>query len=120
MKERRSSERKRPANYIAVVNRETNEPIGCLVDLTIDGMRIMNNKPIEEGILLKLRITINDSEYVFLDARSRWCKKCEGAEIYEIGLQTQDMTRENLEKINRLMNASVFTESLKGTPADFS
>ena len=69
MKERRSSERKRPANYIAVVNRETNEPIGCLVDLTIDGMRIMNNKPIEEGILLKLRITINDSEYVFLDAR---------------------------------------------------
>jgi hypothetical protein len=120
MEERRKAGRKRPTNYIAVINRETNEPIGCLVDLTIEGMRIINNEPIVEGNLLKLRIKLDEIEYILLDAQSRWCRKCEAADIYEIGFQTHNISADNLEKVRRLMESAMFTESLKATSVEFN
>ena len=119
MKERRKSARKRPTNYIAVVNRETNEPIGCLMDLTIEGLRLMHNEPVEEGALLRLRIKVNEFEYILLDAQSRWCKK-DDADIYEIGFQTHNISADNLEKVRRLISSPTFMESLRVTSTEFN
>ncbi len=117
MKERRKAERKRPTNYIAVVNRESNEPIGCLIDLTIEGFRLMHNEPVKEGALLRLRIKINEFEYILLDAQSRWCKKGD-ADIYEIGFQTQNISADNLAKVRLLISSPAFMESLRVTSVE--
>ncbi len=119
MKERRKSSRKRPTNYIAVVNRESNEPIGCLIDLTIEGFRLMHNEPVKEGALLRLRMQINEFEFILLDAQSRWCKKGD-ADIYEIGFQTHNISADNLEKVRRLISSPTFMESLRATSAELN
>ena len=113
MTERRKRERKRSTRYILVINRDTKEQMGCLVDLTTEGMRLMGNISIKPGSVFQLKIEINDTKYILIDAQSRWCKKNDNPEIFETGFLLQNITEDNLAKIKQLIDSHLFKESLQ-------
>ncbi len=112
MSERRKHERKRSTRYILVVNGDTEEHLGCLVDLTAEGMRLMGNKSINSGSIFRLIIKINDTKAILVDAQSRWCKKNDNPEIFETGFLFHNITKDNLAKIKELIDSPLFKESL--------
>jgi len=51
MDEKRKHDRKRSSGYVAVIDIKTDEHLGCLVDLTLEGMRLMTKKQYEPSTI---------------------------------------------------------------------
>lgn len=111
MSERRNRERKRTAKYMSVIDRDSDKPLGWLVDLSTEGMRLMGNVSIRSGSLLRLIIKINDTKEIMVDAQSRWRNKNNNTELFETGFFFQDITEDNLTKIKELIESPLFKES---------
>jgi hypothetical protein len=111
MSERRNRERKHTARYISVIDRDTDKPMGWLVDLSTEGMRLMGNVSVRSGSVLQLIIKINNTKEILVDAQSRWCQKNDNAELFETGFFFQDITEDNLTRIKELIESPLFKES---------
>jgi len=62
--------------YLKVLDAETGEPLGRIVDLTTHGMRVVINGPVELGQEMQLLITTDigdgSADSVRIDARCTW------------------------------------------------
>ena len=58
MDNKRKLERKRTGAYVAVFDTRTNVSLGCLVDITTAGFRLMSTKPLPTDRLYSVRLEI--------------------------------------------------------------
>ena len=90
-KEQRRIKRRHLIYYLEAIDRDTDNPIGFLVDITTKGIMLMSETPIEAGKMFHLRILLktdfSEKKYLNFDAKSKWCEKSINADIYDTGFE---------------------------------
>ena len=93
--------------FFDVVNTRTDESIGHLVDLTLEGMKVISRKPIERETEFDFRIVlpeeIKGSEKVVIKAQCVWCEKDVNPEFYYTGFKIISLTPPYSEIIGMLI-----------------
>jgi c-di-GMP-binding flagellar brake protein YcgR len=66
-------------------------------DLSTGGARIVTAKCYPVGSLIKIRITLSGSdEFICLDGQVRWFRRRPEEEVYEIGVEFERLTSQNI------------------------
>jgi hypothetical protein len=79
MPERRKVKRRSISYYMRVIDAGTNQIIGHLADITLQGLKMDSQKPIPFPRDFRLRIytteDVSDKDYVEFLASTRWCEQ---------------------------------------------
>ena len=106
VKEKRLKERHRYF-YSRVYDENTHHQAGRLVDITTVGIRLISDNFIETDTDFQLRMVlpkgIEGKKSIRFDARSIWCKKTTHTELYDAGFKLTNISPENLEIIEQLI-----------------
>lgn len=91
MSDRRTLHRRHLIYYLKVFERDTDELLGHLVDITEEGLMIVSDYPHEEGKLLKMKMLlpreIEGREQIEFDARTMWCRKDVNPSLFGVGFK---------------------------------
>ncbi len=91
MKERRYLERIRCYYYLKVYNKETEKDIGSVVDISLDGMRLISESQFTQespyNFIIKLPKGYVRGYSFDIEAEMRWCKKGDGENFFEAGFK---------------------------------
>ncbi len=111
--EKRSKKRKRLIYYLSVFDRNTDEFIGQLVDITTEGMMLTCEAPVKENTLFQIRMVlpeiIEGSKYVMFDAMSLWNKKDVNPNFHLIGFKFTNISQRAVNVIESLIYEFSFT-----------
>lgn len=107
----RKIERKNLRYYVEVFNRDTDELIGRMVDITKDGIRLFCKQPIDTSTVYPMRMNLpkscEGSEQVVFDANSIWCKPKTSdhglTDYYDTGYQMMNLSVEDAQNIQSLI-----------------
>jgi hypothetical protein len=107
MPETRKHPRYETEDLLMIFNRETDEHIGGLANLTPEGAMFITREPIDVSVVLKCRVelsrtTIDCDEFVF-DAECVWCTKDETRGWYESGYKLKNVSGQNQEILTYVM-----------------
>jgi hypothetical protein len=105
--DRRKLKRKKLAYYMLVVDVQTQQTIGHLVDITPIGLAIDSQKPIslekDFRLLLELTPDISNKSQITFSARTKWCRRDEiEPSLYDIGFSITGITPGDAAIIQRL------------------
>lgn len=115
MNERRKVPRKETDQFFGVYDRETDEFIGRLVDMSTKGMKIHSVRPLEIETVYEFRIDLPKSiagqRHLCFDGKCMRCNVSESAkDNYEAGFQITNIEFEELETIQYLLHDALFRE----------
>ena len=100
----RKSQRKELFYSFEVLN-ESDQLIGHIGDLTLNGLRIISKNPIEQNtvqqLIIKIPERISEKQEIVFEAECMWCKKVDDA--YHIGYRTEHNNQKNIEMIKIIM-----------------
>ena len=106
-KNKRKEPRKRLIYYLKVFDDESNELIGNLVDITLNGMMLISASPLPLNKAYKLKIIlphkIQDKEDFKIGAESLWSKNDINPVLFDSGLQFKDLNEQDKEIIEDLL-----------------
>lgn len=102
--------RRRPRDvvdqYLPVVDRDTDELVGYLTDVTVDGGMLQSEEPIEENRPFNLRMQLDEqiqgSNHIDVQAQSKWCRKERNAVFHNTGFEFREVSDENRSRIAEL------------------
>ncbi|MGB8212976.1 MAG: PilZ domain-containing protein [Anaerolineales bacterium] len=106
--ERRKLKRRSLAYYLLVLDANTQETIGHLVDITSMGLLIDSPKPfpMEKDFSLRLDTMpeVADKNYIRFTARSKWCSPdAVEPSMYDIGFSIMDISRHDAEIVQHII-----------------
>jgi c-di-GMP-binding flagellar brake protein YcgR len=88
-----------------VFTQDNHEFVGNLGDISVDGMMLYMEAPIEEGKLFSFRMDFpeifDNIQSVFFQARSIWIRQGENETIYQAGFELLDCSETMLTLIQR-------------------
>jgi len=92
MPERRKTKRRSISYYLRVIDAGANQMIGHLADITLQGLKMDSQKPVQVHKEYRLRIyttaDVADKDFVEFVARARWCTADPvDPGIFEIGFE---------------------------------
>lgn len=91
--------------------------IGLLADLSVEGMRLLTQKPIEKDQLIECRIRLPKpifrQEYLEMDAVCMWCRKGTRTAQHESGFRLVSVSRDNAAIILHLIIHYAHPQSTK-------
>jgi hypothetical protein len=116
MQERRKTNRLSISYYLRVLDADTNQMIGHLADISLQGLRMDSQKPIPVKKEYRLRINIaadvGDKDYIDFVASSRWCERDPlQTGLYEVGFEIVKIDRLDVEIIQRIMEKYCIKEN---------
>jgi hypothetical protein len=108
MPERRHIERKKFDFYMRVMDDETEETIGHLADVSIDGMQLEMTAPPPNGkefhMHMELTPDVSDSLFLFVAAQALWCQPDKiMPNLYHVGFKIISMSEHDKEIYKRLV-----------------
>ena len=108
MDERRNMERKDFSYYMRLVDDDTQNLLGHLVDISSGGFKVDSQAPIPTNKDFRLRMDLTsdiaDKPTMAFVARSKWCQVDPlDPFIYNVGFQLINIAPPDLEIINRMM-----------------
>ena len=75
--------------YLRVFNRETDQMIGHLVNITPDGIMLVSEEPIEPGIKFQMRMlfksSIENKDHIDFEAESLWSSNDINPDFFDTG-----------------------------------
>lgn len=93
--------------FFQILNEETGEQLGNLVDITVDGMRIMSSSRVNPDAIYLLRLVlpteIEGVSELTLSAISRWCNQDTNPEFYNAGFEFRNVPMKNVKVIRRII-----------------
>ena len=111
MAEQRKHDRKYMINYLRVIDRNTEELVGNLVDTT-EGCMLISDDLIETDVDFELKLDlpekIRGSRQITFDAHSRWCKSDVNPEFYDTGFRLSNISTNDIAIIESLIQDFVF------------
>ncbi len=114
MPEKRTLKRRHLIYYLQVIDRDKDEAIGFLVDITTNGIMLMNESPVEVDKIFHLKIQLQTdlSQQGFLnfEAKSKWCKKSINADLYDTGFELLDVTTKDFSGIEDIITELGFSD----------
>ncbi len=88
---KRKSERRQLIYYLKVLDKNTNNLIGHLADITPEGLMLLSDQQNKPGKIFNLRILLPEetigSKYLDVRAMSLWCKNDVNESLYDTGLK---------------------------------
>lgn len=108
MPERRTSPRKKVNMYMRVLNDDTGEIVGHMVEVSQIGLRIEAVEPIPSNKDLYLRIELTPDlgtlPYIVFIARSKWCKMDSiQPNLFQVGFEIVEIVPEDQEIFQRII-----------------
>ena len=96
--ELRKFKRRHLIYYLEVFDDESGELLGYLVDLNINGLKLVSKTEIPSGKDFRLRMTMPEEyckdQQVIFSARSMWCSKDVNPDFYAAGFSAPDLNQE--------------------------
>jgi hypothetical protein len=109
--EKRALSRKHPITYMRVHDRNRDNLVGRVVDLTAEGMRIVSEQPVTSVDSLQLRMTLPvglGAAEVAFDARPVWSGPDINPDFFDTGLKLTAISDEGIRSLERVMRLSSF------------
>jgi len=108
MNERRNLERKEFSYYMRLVDNDTQELVGHLMDISSGGFKLDSSTPIPINKDFRLRMDLTsevaDKPTMTFVARSKWCEVDPlDPFVYNVGFQLINIAPGDLNIINRMM-----------------
>ncbi len=107
MANKRKQKRRHLIYYLKVVEKETNNPMGYLVDITTEGIMLMSEIAVETGQIFELKILLQTEmsrrEYLVFKAESVWCKKSVNSDLYDTGYRLLNVTPHDFKGIEEII-----------------
>lgn len=109
---KRGHERKDLKVFLKVLDMNTNETFGYLVNITREGVMLTKDQGVETDQKFQLKVILpseidGKKEFSF-SAKSSWSKKDSESEFYNIGMQFIDLAPGDLIIIDKLVNDFCF------------
>jgi len=108
MSERRNVERKEFSYYMRLVDNDTQELVGHLMDISSGGFKLDSQKPIPANKDFRLRMDLTsevaDKPSMVFVARSKWCQIDPlDPFVYNVGFQLINISASDYNIINRMI-----------------
>lgn len=108
MDERRRIERKDFSYYMRLIDNDTQNLVGHLMDISSGGFKLDSQKPIPANKDFRLRMDLTsdvaNKPYMVFVARSKWCEVDPlDPFVYNVGFQLVNISPSDLDIINRMM-----------------
>jgi len=107
MSDRRNQARRRTSDYFLVYDSETNELVGRVIDLTIDGARMISETPVTVPRVVQCKLVmprmIGRHRDLYIEAECKWCKKNHRLGWHESGYEFVNISEENHRIISELI-----------------
>lgn len=108
MKERRKSERKSLVAYTQVFDLYAGDLLGYLGDLTVQGIMVISEKPMQKDIEITLAIELPElpnikAHRMTLPARVAWCEQDISPEFYNVGFEFKEVKEEQQSMIESII-----------------
>jgi hypothetical protein len=101
MQERRTQPRKKFSLYIRVLDDDTQEQVGHMVEVSPDGFKLETSTalPLDKDYYLRVELTpeLADRPFIIFIARSRWCKTGILPNLYHCGFQIVEIMPDDKE-----------------------
>jgi c-di-GMP-binding flagellar brake protein YcgR len=114
-----------PNDYFLVYEHQKNEFMGRLLNMSLGGMMLVSEGPVEVekpfSCRMKLPEVIYGHDFITFEAESRWCKLNNNTRMYETGYQFKNVSAEVEKMIAILMKiwSSANDNSPKTWPMKF-
>lgn len=112
MEEKRKFKRRHLIFYLRVFNRNNNNLIGYLVDITPEGVMLISEDPIKTNITFQFKMDlptgIGKLKQLDFEAKSIWCKTDINPNFYDTGFQLLNVASNDIEIIENLIDSFGF------------
>jgi len=110
----RAIRRSQPISYLRVTDRNTDEQVGRVIDLTTEGIRLVSEQPIGIDQIYQLKMIVPQSdgptEEVVFDADSIWHKSDVNPDFFDTGMKINNLSPRGVEVIEKVINYSSFRD----------
>jgi len=107
MFDKRKNRRKNTSIRIGVYDTDSDDFFGCLVDLSVDGVKIESETEIDIDLLyhfrMKLPEEVRGTSSIQFEARSKWCEQVENSSCFETGFVFEEISRDDLDVVEVLL-----------------
>ena len=107
MEDRRQQSRKNISYYLRIIDDESGDQLGHLIDFSRTGLRLLTEKPIETGLHFTLRLDLssvmNFEQKVIISARSVWLEQDFSSKSYNCGFVIEKITDKSFEIVDQLV-----------------
>ena len=108
MPERRTTPRKNVSFYMRVLNDDTEEILGHMVEVSLIGLRLetVGPLPLEKDFYMRLELTpdLGNVPYIVFLARSKWCKIDDiQPNLFRVGFELLEVLPEDKEVFQRIL-----------------
>jgi hypothetical protein len=107
MEKQRKSKRRYLTQYLKVFDRNTNEFIGRLGDISPEGIMLISEQPLETDVTYELRVdlpeAISDAGDLKINAKSLWTKPDVLPGFFDTGFQFVNVTKKRGKLIEKLI-----------------
>jgi PilZ domain-containing protein len=93
--------------FFRVLNGETGEQLGNLVDLTVDGLRMVSSTRINPDAIYYLKLVlpteIEGVSEVTISAISRWCNQDTNPEFFNAGFEFRNISMKHIKVVRQII-----------------
>lgn len=115
MQNRRKTKRRYLLYFVRVINADTRQQIGNLVDITPQGAMIVGQEPIPEGQSIRLRLELTsevaDKPFLEFPTRSKWCHPDFEPSLHITGFEILELTLEDTRIIQKIIETFGFRDN---------
>lgn len=112
MSDKRILRRKESLFYLKIVDLSSGELIGRLVDITVNGFKLISRNSVELNkefdLVLELPESLDGDDKMVFRATSLHTKKDINPDYKDTGFKFVDLSRENLKKISLILKKYIF------------
>jgi hypothetical protein len=93
--------------YLRVFDRDTDQMVGQLVDITTRGMKLVSVHPVDQGTRYSLRMLlpeeIDRKKHMNFEVECMWCKRDVNPNYFTLGFEFLDISPEDVHIIKALI-----------------
>lgn len=115
MSEKRNRKRKRPIYYLKLINQETQNLAGGIIDISPSGLRLSGTEPYEHDSLTQFSLSLPDSiegeKQITIKARNIWSQRDARGDFYDYytsGFRLEDITIDDISSIEGSLRSYLF------------
>ena len=116
MDEKRKAQRKQTVAFLGVYHRETEEFLGRLIDMSVNGIMIRAVQNMDVNSIYEFRIDlptpIAGRHFLIFDAECVWCRdSAKSKNRYDVGFKIINIKFNEIETIQNLLYDPIFLDS---------
>jgi hypothetical protein len=112
--DRRKLKRRHVIFYSRVFDRKSGALLGHLMDITVEGLMLISDYPLETGITYHLRMDLPEDvmakAYLTFDALCLWCRPDINPAFYNAGFKVLDMQQDDVDLIENMIDEYGFRD----------